>query len=108
MMDIIQAIKNQVLLIGLEKTEKSIDGASLTKELIAQIDDFTKDTHKTNQIVMGPLRSLLEEMYEGLYEKDRNLLIPGLMTWIVKIRGKDGGWAKLNATAKSNIVPKNR
>lgn len=84
MMDIVGYLKNMALVIGTQKADEAVDGAIITKQVLEQIQKFTKDAKKTNAIKEGPLKNFLREMYSGLFG-DPSTLRPDLVEWCASL-----------------------
>ena len=88
MLDIIAFLKNTALVIGTKKADDAVDGAAITREVIGQIQKFTKDQKKTNEIKTGPLKHFLQEMFEGIYIDKPENLVPDLIQWIAEVKSR--------------------
>ena len=84
-MSIFSDIRNNLIVLAADKTEKKIDGRDLTRNLDKQLDVLL-GPGKSEKVKQGPLTNLLFEAIEGLYEDKPDDLIPRLMQWIVDIK----------------------
>ena len=77
------------LVIGTQKADDAIDGATITRQVLEQIQKFTKDQKKTDEIKNGPLRNFLQEMFEGIYLDQPKNLVPDMIQWIANIKARE-------------------
>ena len=92
MLDIVQYLKNMALVIGTKKADEAVDGATITRQVIEQIEKLTKNKKKTDEIASGPLKNFMREMYSGLFS-DPETQRADLVQWCASLKGEiaDGG-----------------
>ena len=84
MIDIVSYLKNIALVIGTKKADEAVDGATITRQVLEQIQKFTKDQKKTDIIKDGALKNFLREMYSGLFSGPGELR-PDLVEWCASL-----------------------
>lgn len=88
-MKLLDELRNNIIVLAAEKTEKKVDGRELTRNLDKQLDAFL-GPGRAEKVKQGPLTNLLFEAIEGLYEDKPAELVPRVMQWIVDIRKAHG------------------
>ena len=101
MLDIVQYLKNTALVIGLKKADSALAGDNITREVVDQIQVFTKDIKKTTLIKDGPLKNFMREMYSGLFQ-DPETLRHDLVSWCASLKGGSDGGTQEEKTKRGN------
>lgn len=101
MLDIVQYLKNTALVIGLKKADSALAGDNITREVVDQIQVFTKDIKKTTLIKDGPLKNFIREMYSGLFQ-DPETLRQDLVAWCASLKGEHNGGIPTEKTKRGN------
>ena len=93
MIDIVQYLKNMALVIGTKKADDAINGSVITKQVLDQVQNFTKDQKKTVVIKDGPLKNFFREMYFGLFNSKEELR-QDLVEWCSTLKEYPSGQEK--------------
>ena len=94
---IIQYLKNTALIIGTKKADDAVAGDNITREVLDQIQKFTKDQKKTDELKNGPLKNFMREMYSGLFG-DPESLRHDLVEWCAGLKQYGGeGYGRVEA-----------